>query len=58
LRSWSETAFASGLSPERPAAERQAILDNFYGAYEDRVRTAPQGHAMDYVHIYLVLAKV
>lgn len=58
LRSWSETAFASGLSPERPAAERQAILDDFYGAYEARVRTAPQGHAMDYVHVYLVLAKV
>ncbi len=57
LRSWSEVAFASALSPERPVEERVSIIDNFYGAYEERVRQAPQGHAMDYVHIYLILRK-
>lgn len=57
LRSWSEATFASGLLPARPEAERRAILDRFYDSYESLVRTAPQGHAMDYVHCYLVLAK-
>jgi hypothetical protein len=57
LRSWSEVAFATGLSPERPLDERVDILDTFYRAYEDRVRNAPAGHAMDYVHTYLVLRK-
>ena len=29
----------------------------FYGAYETMVRAAPEGHAMDYVHVYLTIAK-
>ena len=58
LRSWSEMTFASGLSPDRPVEERVAILDDYFDAYEARVREAPEGHAMDYVHIYLVLQKV
>lgn len=58
LRSWSEHTFVAGLSPARPAAERQAIVKRFYDSYEDRVRRHPDGHAMDYVHIYLVCEKV
>ena len=58
LRSWSEHTFVAGLSPDRPAEEKQAIVDRFYGDYEDRVRQSPAGHAMDYVHIYLVCEKV
>ena len=58
LRSWSEHTFVAGLSPARPAAEKQAIVDRFYDSYEDRVRQSPEGHAMDYVHIYLVCEKV
>ena len=58
LRSWSEHTFVAGLSPERPPEEKQAIVDQFYGAYEDRVRQSPKGHAMDYVHIYLVCEKI
>ncbi len=57
LRSWSEMTFAAGLSPDRPVEERVSILDDYFNAYETRVRDAPQGHAMDYVHIYLVLQK-
>ncbi|MCY4589495.1 MAG: SAM-dependent methyltransferase [Alphaproteobacteria bacterium] len=57
LRSWSEATFAAGLAPSRPGAERRAILDRFYDTYELRVRTSPDGHAMDYVHCYLVAAK-
>ena len=57
LRSWSEMTFAGGLSPDRPVDECVAILDGYFDAYETQVRQAPEGHAMDYVHIYLVLQK-
>jgi hypothetical protein len=57
LRSWSETSFAAGLDPQRPLAERAAILDRFYDSYEALVRERPEGHAMDYVHCYLVAGK-
>ena len=57
LRSWSEPTFASGLSTSRSAEERASIIDEFYERYRQRVEAAPQGHAMDYVHIYLVCAK-
>jgi hypothetical protein len=58
LRSWSETMFASGLSDDRSLSECQAILDRFYDTYEARVRDAPDGHGMDYVHCHLVISKV
>jgi hypothetical protein len=57
LRSWSEPTFAAGLAPTRSAEERGRILDDFYGRYEALVASAPRGHAMDYVHIYLICAK-
>ncbi|MEL7174263.1 MAG: SAM-dependent methyltransferase, partial [Pseudomonadota bacterium] len=57
LRSWSETVFANALSPARSAAERTALVDAFYQRYEDDVAAAPDGHAMDYVHIYLAIEK-
>ena len=37
--------------------ERQAIIERFYGTYQDRVAAAPAGHAMDYVHAYIVIVK-
>jgi hypothetical protein len=58
LRSWSEAIFAKGLSPDRPPEERDGILHEFYGRYEELVRRSPEGHGMDYVHIYLVCRKV
>ena len=58
LRSWSESTFASGLSPDRPLPEREAILDRFYDRYEATVREAPHGHGMDYVHCYLIASKI
>lgn len=57
MRSWSETVFSTALDP-RPPAEAQAIVDDFYQAYEDEVAADPAGHAMDYVHIVLVVEKV
>ena len=58
LRSWSETVFASALDGSRPAAERAAIVDEFYQSYEDLVAANPDGHAMDYIHCYLAIEKV
>jgi hypothetical protein len=57
LRSWSESTFMTGLSAERPLEERREIIDRFYDAYQARVARAPEGHAMDYVHIYLICSK-
>ena len=58
LRSWSEPTFAAGLASARPAAERMAILDEFYGRYERAVAADPTGHGMDYIHVHLVCEKV
>ena len=57
LRSWSETVFAGALDPARDAAERAAILDDFYAAYEADVARSPAGHGMDYVHCVMAIAK-
>ena len=58
LRSWAETTFAAGLSAERSPEECQEILDRYFDNYEQRVREHPTGHAMDYVHCYLIVEKV
>ena len=58
LRSWSEPVFAKGLSPGRLPAARADLLNEFYGRYERLVAAAPEGHGMDYVHIYLVCRKL
>ena len=56
LRSWSETVFSTALD-QRPADEAAAIVDRFYQAYEDEVAAAPDGHAMDYIHLILDIEK-
>jgi len=56
-RSWTETTFRAGLSPERPAAEINALLDELYRRYEQRVIASPGGHGKDLLHLYLVAAK-
>ena len=56
MRSWSETVFRTALDG-RPDAERQALVDAFYGAYEAQVAADPDGHAMDYIHILMVIEK-
>jgi hypothetical protein len=57
LRSWSESTFMSALDPARPAAERMAIVDRFYGAYQAEVAASPEGHGMDYVHCFMTVSK-
>jgi indole-3-acetate O-methyltransferase len=58
MRSWSETCFMAGLSPERPQTERVAIVDRFYAAYTAAVEKAPDGHAKDLPYLDLVIEKV
>ncbi len=58
IRSWNESIFFAGLSPERTREERRGIIDDYYQRYQDQVAAAPAGHRMDYVHAYLVIRKV
>ena len=58
LRSWTESTFYGGLSSDRPAEERRAIIDRYYDTYEAMVREAPDGHAMDYVHAFMTIRKL
>ncbi len=57
LRSWTESTFLGALDPSRGSAERQAIVDRFYAAYEADVAASPEGHGMDYVHCFLTITK-
>jgi len=57
IRSWNESIFAGGLSPDRSDAERRDLIESYYGTYETMVRENPDGHAMDYVHSYIVARK-
>jgi hypothetical protein len=57
LRTWSETVFFNSLDTDRSEQERRDIVDRFYQSYVDLVRHDPTGHAMDYVHIYMVVSK-
>jgi SAM dependent carboxyl methyltransferase len=57
LRSWSENVFLGALDPARSAEARRAIVDAFYAAYQRDVAAAPQGHAMDYVHCFMLIGK-
>src|SRR5262245_56693111 len=57
FRAWSESTFLAALAPERSVAERQEILERYYGAYEALVRESPEAHRKDLVHIYLTIAK-
>ena len=56
MRSWSETVFLSALS-SRSLEEAQSIVDAFYNSYEAEVAANPDGHAMDYIHIIMVIEK-
>ena len=57
LRSWSEATFLGGLDAERGPQKRVEIMDTFYGRYQALAAKSPKGHAMDYVHCYLICRK-
>ena len=56
-RTWSETVFLNSLSTKRSAQERQCLVDKFFERYTQRVASSPHGHAMDYIHAYMVMRK-
>ena len=58
LQSWSQSTFFGALDPARPEVERRALIEAYYAAYRDLVRSAPEGHGMDYVHAYITIAKI
>jgi len=57
IRTWNESIYFNGLSAERPLDERREIIEDYYGTYRDLVEKSPEGHAMDYVHAYMVISK-
>lgn len=58
IRTWNESIYFNGLSPDRPIEERREIIENYYQTYHDLVRDNPAGHGMDYIHAYMVISKV
>ena len=56
-RTWNESIFFGGLDQTRPLAERQSIIEDYYGTYRHQVLKNPEGHGMDYVHAYMTVRK-
>ncbi len=57
-RSWTETTFRAGLLESRSANDKQAILDELYRRFEEKVLDKPQGHGKDLLHLYIVAKKL
>ena len=57
MRSWSETVFKTALE-KRNSEEIENIVDQFYNSYLEEVASAPDGHAMDYIHVVMDIEKV
>ena len=57
IRTWNESIYFNALSSERPLEQRRQIIEDYYATYRDMVRDNPDGHGMDYVHAYMVIAK-
>lgn len=58
IRSWNESIFKGALSDTRSEAEKNELIESYYGLYEQQVRENPEGHGMGYVHAYMTLEKV
>ena len=57
MRSWSETVFKTALE-KRNIEDIENIVDQFYNSYLEEVASAPDGHAMDYIHVVMDIEKV
>jgi hypothetical protein len=57
VRSWANSTFMGALDPARPQAERIAIVDQLFEAYEAEVAAAPELHWKDYVHCIQSISK-
>lgn len=58
IRTWNESIFFNALSSDRSLEERHAIIEDYYESYKNHVRHTPEGHGMDYVHAYMIIAKI
>jgi len=58
FRAWSQSTFVSALNRNRPEAERAAIIDQFYRAYETDVIAHPEAHWVDRVHCVQTIVKI
>lgn len=58
IRSWNQSTYLGGLSSQRSAAERQQIIESYYGMYQQQVVDNPHEHGMGYVHAYMTIEKV
>jgi hypothetical protein len=56
-RTWSNSTFLNALDAARPQAEREDIVERFFGMYKAEIAQDPGSHGMDYVHCYLVVEK-
>lgn len=57
-RTWSHSTFKSALTDDKTDDEKEKILEQFWGNYEELVAKSPESHGMDYVHSYLVVEKL
>lgn len=58
IRSWNQSIYYAGLDRGRVVTERKQLLEDYYGAYHQRVLENPHEHGMGYVHAYMTIAKV
>jgi len=57
IRTWNESIFSGALSDERSAADRKALIESYYGMYQQQVEMTPHEHGMGYVHAYMTISK-
>lgn len=58
IRSWNESIYFGALNHQRPMAEREQIIRDYYQTYRDQVKESPKLHRMDYVHAFIVIEKI
>lgn len=58
IRSWNESIYFAGLDTTRDLAERKQLIEDYYGAYRQRVMDDPHQHGMGYVHAYMTISKI
>jgi hypothetical protein len=58
IRSWNESIYFGALDASRPLEERRLLIEDYYGAYRERIVSDPDNHGMGYVHAYKVIRRV
>ncbi len=58
IRSWNQSIFRAGLSARRSRQDKDAIIEQYYTTYRNKVLEDPRGHGMDYVHAYMTISRI